>query len=132
MTSILRYACIYIVLGKFSATSKATTTFQLLLLSPLMAVKYTSHRDKQTIILSTINYLVCVASVSVWFRSKERPRNGIFSFYREKNGTRASPIFCAIFDSPSSFFARKLHGNACYASEQQVTEEIGPFGFCVL
>ena len=47
-----------------------------------------------------------VASVSVGFRSKERPSNVIF-------GTRA--IFCAVFDSRSSFFAPKSHGNACYA-----------------
>ena len=24
-------------------------------------------------------------------------------------------VFCAVFDSRSSFFAPKLHGNACYA-----------------
>ena len=35
-------------------------------------------------------YLACVASVSVWFRSKERPRNDILGFGR------------AIFDSRSS------------------------------
>ena len=28
--------------------------------------------------------VVCVASISVWFRSKERPRNGIFSFDRAR------------------------------------------------
>ena len=38
--------------------------------------------------------LPCVASVSVWFRSKKRPRNAI----------------CL-----SLFFAPKPHGNACYA-----------------
>ena len=38
--------------------------------------------------------LACVASVSAWFRSKKRPRNGI----------------CF-----SLFFAPKPHGNACYA-----------------
>ena len=26
-----------------------------------------------------------------------------------------APFFRAVFDSPSSFFAPKLHGNACYA-----------------
>ena len=31
----------------------------------------------------------CVASVSVWFRSKERLRNGIFGFGRTRNETRA-------------------------------------------
>ena len=30
----------------------------------------------------------CVASVSFWFRSNERPRNGIFCFGRARNGTR--------------------------------------------
>ena len=35
--------------------------------------------------LSLMGTLECVASVSVWFRSKERPRNGIFGFWpREK------------------------------------------------
>ena len=29
--------------------------------------------------------LVCEASVSVWFRSKERPRNGIFGFSRSRS-----------------------------------------------
>ena len=33
--------------------------------------------------------LACVASVSVWFRTKERPRNGIFGFSRRRNETRA-------------------------------------------
>ena len=60
----------------------------------------------------TGNGLACVASVSVWFRSEERPRNGIFGFGRPRNGTEA--IFRAVFDSCSSFFAPKPHGNACY------------------
>ena len=34
------------------------------------------------------NRLACVASVSVWFRSKERPRNGILGFGRARNETR--------------------------------------------
>ena len=33
--------------------------------------------------------LACVASVSVWFRSKERPRNRILGFGRARNETRA-------------------------------------------
>ena len=33
--------------------------------------------------------LASVASFSVWFRSKERPWNGIFGFGRARNGTRA-------------------------------------------
>ena len=47
-------------------------------------------------------------------------RNGIFGFGRAKNGTIprsfARPIFCAVFDSRSSFFAPKPHGTAraCY------------------
>ena len=34
-------------------------------------------------------WVACVASVSVWFRSKERPRNGILGFGRARNETRA-------------------------------------------
>ena len=34
--------------------------------------------------------IACVASVSVLFRSKERPRSEIFGFGRAKNGTRLS------------------------------------------
>ena len=33
--------------------------------------------------------IACVASVSVWFRSKERPRNGILGFGRGRNETRS-------------------------------------------
>ena len=72
--------------------------------------------------------LACVASVSVWFRTKERPRNGILGFRRARNETRAKKwkwgegegpslprsftyaIFRAVFDSRSSFFAPKPHG----------------------
>ena len=57
--------------------------------------------------------LACVASVSVYFRSKKKTGNGIFGFDRARNETRA--IFRAVFDSCSSFFALKPHRNACYA-----------------
>ena len=81
----------------------------------------------------------CVASVSVWFRSKERPRSGIFDFGRERNEISAKKWKrgegkgkegnFAIFPTPSprfylrhfssvprsSFFAPKPRGNACYA-----------------
>ena len=79
--------------------------------------------------------LACVASVSVWFRSKEIPRKGTVGFDRARNETRAkrgrwkgrketsSPphrsftcaTFLAVFDSRSSFFSPKPHRNACYA-----------------
>ena len=36
-----------------------------------------------------MNRLACVASVSVCFRSKERPRKGLFGFGRARNETRA-------------------------------------------
>ena len=84
--------------------------------------------------------LACVASVSVWFQSKERQRNG-FSVLAAREmkqerkmkvgggggggeGFLSSPpppcsftyaIFRAVFDSRSSLFAPKPHGNACYA-----------------
>ena len=32
-----------------------------------------------------MSYVACVASVAVWFRSKERPRNGILGFGRARN-----------------------------------------------
>ena len=53
--------------------------------------------------------LACVASVSVWFRSKERGT-------RVKD--RARFIFHAVKTEntvPRSFFAPKLNRNACYA-----------------
>ena len=67
--------------------------------------------------------LACIASVSVWFRSKESPRNGIFGFGGTRNGTRAKKwnwgkrgmvrvtcaIFRVVFDSRSSFFAPNPH-----------------------
>ena len=58
-------------------------------------------------------FVACVASVSVWFWSKEIPRKGTFGFDRARNETRA--IFLAVFDSRSSFFSPKPHRNACYA-----------------
>ena len=51
--------------------------------------------------------------MSVSFRSKDRPRNGTVGFGRTRNEKRA--IFRAVFDSLSSFFAPKPHGNACNA-----------------
>ena len=71
--------------------------------------------------------LACVASVSVWFRSKEWPRNGISVLaaremkQEPKTESPRSPrsftyaIPRAVFDSRSSFFAPKPYGNACYA-----------------
>ena len=80
--------------------------------------------------------LGCVACVSGNFRSKERPRSGIFGFGCARNETRAkkwkrgwggkgrkllphplppSAIFRAVFGSRSSFFSPKPHGNAHYA-----------------
>ena len=45
--------------------------------------------------------LACVASVSVWFRSKERPRNGILGFGRARNGPLPALLL-------TPFFARSL------------------------
>ena len=44
--------------------------------------------------------LACVTSVSVWFRSKERPRKGILGFGRARNEARALLL--------APFFARSL------------------------
>ena len=39
--------------------------------------------------LMTAKCIACVASVSVWFRSKEKPRNGILGLGRAINEKRA-------------------------------------------
>ena len=41
--------------------------------------------------------LAYVASVSVWFRSKEKPRKGTFGFDRARNETRASLLVAPLF-----------------------------------
>ena len=41
---------------------------------------------------NSLSLLACVASVSFWFRSKERPRNGILGFGRARNETRAKKM----------------------------------------
>ena len=55
--------------------------------------------------LEVLELIAYVTSVSVRFRSKERPRNDEERDFR----------FFAVFDSRSWFFAPKPHGNACYA-----------------
>jgi len=52
-----------------------------------------------------ISYLACVASISVWFRSKKRPRNGILGFVRARNETRAKNWKCGEGEGKE--------GNAC-------------------
>ena len=55
------------------------------------------HRQSKSWVLSDrsgcnagcIKRLACVASVSVWFRSKETPTKGTFGFDRTRNETRA-------------------------------------------
>ena len=53
---------------------------------------------------------------SGWF-SKSRGLSASVSFLSSPLPPRSFPyaIFRAVFDSPSSFFAPKPHGNACYA-----------------
>ena len=59
--------------------------------------------------------LAGVARVSVSFRRANKD----FGFGRARNGTSA--IFhLAVFDSRSSFFAPKPHGNACYADYEKI------------
>jgi len=52
--------------------------------------------DKWSRITRSSGYLACVASVSVWFRSKERPRNGILGFGRARNVGKlvSQPLVC--------------------------------------
>ena len=49
-------------------------------------------RSKRSKAEESTGNLACVASVSVWFRSKERPRNGILVFGRAINETRAKKM----------------------------------------
>ena len=60
------------------------------------------HRVKITCTIS-MGTLECVASVSIWFRSKERPRNGIFVFWPREKWPPSPP---AVLLAP--FFALSL------------------------
>ena len=53
-------------------------------LKPATSKESPSHRK-----LKKWFEVACEASISVWFQSKERPRNGIFCFGSAKNGARA-------------------------------------------
>jgi len=59
--------------------------------------------------------VACVASVSVWFRSKEIPILAEREMKREPPRSFTGTVFRTVFDSLSSFFAPKPHGNVCYA-----------------
>ena len=53
--------------------------------------KYSTPKIPELKILNPKKFSItpaCVASVSVWFRSKKRSRNGIFGFGRARNETR--------------------------------------------
>ena len=77
------------------------TALTLTLLSPVWKA-LTSTRNQMTdtsrnplqscLVFQSILDLACVASVSVWFRSKERPWNGILGFGRARNETRAKKM----------------------------------------
>ena len=59
-----------------------------------------------TVETATFKVLACVASVSVLFRSKGRPRNGILGFGRARNETRAKKWKRGEGEGP--FFAQSL------------------------
>ena len=56
---------------------------------------------------SFITLINCVASVSVWFRNKERPRNDEELDFR---------FWLRSLTLTPRYFTPKQHGNACYAS----------------
>ena len=63
--------------------------------------------------------LARVASVSVWFRSKERLRNGIFGFGCVRNETTAS--FLVLFSlTTRKRLLRRLHKNVSPAQTDQL------------
>ena len=62
--------------------------------------------------------LACVASASVWFRSKEIPRKGTFGFDRARNETRAllAPLFSrSLTLVPRSFLVNRTETLATQA-----------------
>ena len=69
----------------------------------------------QTLVLPRASSLACVASVSVWFRNKERPRNDEERtvFWPCEKWHPLHPILRAAFDSRSLFFAPKPRGKTC-------------------
>ena len=67
---------------------------------------------------SCLKQLACVASVSVLFRSKERPRNEILRFGRARNETRA--IFRGVF----------LRNNKETLATQAINSKMNYFSFC--
>ena len=63
-----------------------------------------------------VSSLASVASVSIWFRSKERP---VLAAREMKWEPPLRSFTCALFRAVfSSFFTPKQHGNACYAGYQ--------------
>jgi len=83
-----------------------------------MSHKPTYDSTKCLLFKGAFQKLACVASVSVWFRSKER---GTRVEDRAKNGSRfiSRPAKTEIPVS-WSFFAPKPNGNACYAGYPKV------------
>ena len=69
----------------------------------------------QTLVLPRASSLACIASVSVWFRNKERARNDEerTGFWPCEKWHPRRPILRAAFDSRSLFFAPKPHGKTC-------------------
>ena len=68
--------------------------------------------------LTLIDTLACIANVSLWFGSKERPRNGILCFGRVKNEPPLPALLLApLFTQSLTLVPRSFetHGNACYA-----------------
>ena len=52
--------------------------------------------------------VACIASVSAWFRSEERPRNGILGFGHARNETRAALVLTPFFAQSLTLVPRSL------------------------
>ena len=63
--------------------------------------------------------LECIANVSIWFRSKKRPRNGILCFGRVKNDPPPSPLLFYLLHFSRCLWLSflvpcfEMHRNAC-------------------
>ena len=65
--------------------------------------------------------LACVASVSLRFRSKERPRNRILGFGRARNETRAALLLAPFFARSLTLVPRSLLLNRTETLATQAT-----------
>ena len=73
--------------------------------------------------------VACVASVSVWFRSKERPGNGILGFGRARNETTLPFFARSLTLVPRSLLLNRTETLATQASHNVTSSRVALLGF---